>query len=129
MINIFSRYRFIFYFFNFVMIFLYLFPGSILGFYLYGDLKKQPQITPDFLISTNHLYAFLILSVIGFFTFNKKEQFKIISIYLILLSIILEFLHLVIPDRSFQFSDLFGNLIGVVIVVIISYFLKKNEKY
>ena len=128
MINIFSRYRFIFYFFNFVMIFLYLFPGSILGFYLYGDLKKQPQITPDFLISTNHLYAFLILSVIGFFTFNKKEQFKIISIYLILLSIILEFLHLLIPERSFQFSDLFGNLIGVVIVIILSFFFKKYER-
>ena len=129
MINIFSRYRFIFYFFNFVMIFLYLFPGSILGFYLYGDLKKQPQITPDFLISTNHLYAFLILSVIGFFTFNKKEQFKIISIYLILLSIILEFLHLLIPERSFQFSDLFGNLIGVVIVIILSFFFKKYERH
>ena len=81
------------------------------------------------MISTNHLYAFLILSVVGFFTFNKIKQFKIISIYLILLSIILEFLHLVIPERSFQFSDLFGNLIGVVIVVIISFFLKKNEKY
>ena len=129
MINIFSRYRFIFYFFNFVMIFLYLFPGSILGFFLYGDLKKQPQITPDFLISTNHLYAFLILSVIGFFTFNKKEQFKIISIYLILLSIILEFFHLLIPERSFQFSDLFGNLIGVVIVVILSFFFKKYERH
>ena len=129
MINIFSRYKFIFYFFNFVMIFLYLFPGSILGFYLYGDLKKQPQITPDFLISTNHLYAFLILSVIGFFTFNKKEQFKIISIYLILLSIILEFLHLLIPERSFQFSDLFGNLIGVVIVIILSFFFKKYERH
>ena len=129
MINIFSRYRFIFYFFNFVMIFLYLFPGSILGFYLYGDLKKQPQITPDFLISTNHLYAFLILSVIGFFTFNKKKEFKIISIYLILLSIILEFLHLLIPERSFQFSDLFGNLIGVFIVIILSFFFKKYERH
>ena len=128
MINIFTRYRFIFYFFNFVMIFLYLFPGSILGFYLYGDLKKQPKITPDFLISTNHLYAFLILSVIGFFTFNKKKEFKIISIYLILLSIILEFLHLLIPERSFQFSDLFGNLIGVVIVIILSFFFKKYER-
>ena len=129
MIDIFSRYRFIFYFFNFVMIVLYLFPGSILGFFLYGDLKKQPQITPDFLISTNHLYAFLILSVVGFFTFNKKEQFKIISIYLILLSIILEFLHFLIPERSFQFSDLFGNLIGVIIVVILNFFFNKYERH
>ena len=129
MINIFSRYKFIFYLFNFVLIFLYLFPGSFLGCYLYGDCLKQPQITPDFWISTNHLYAFLILSVIGFFTFNKKEQFKIISIYLILLSIILESLHLLIPERSFQFSDLFGNLIGVVIVIILSFFFKKYERH
>ena len=129
MINIFSRYKFIFYLFNFVLIFLYLFPGSFLGCYLYGDCLKQPQITPDFWISTNHLYAFLILSVIGFFTFNKKEQFKIISIYLILLSIILEFLHLLIPERSFQFSDLFGNLIGIFIVVILSFFFKKYERH
>ena len=125
MINIFSRYKFIFYLFNFVIIFLYLYPGSILGFLLYGDLKKQPQITPDIWISTNHLYAFLTLSVVGFFTFNKIEHFKIISVYLILLSIVLEFLHLLIPERSFQFSDLFGNLIGVAIVIIISFFLKK----
>ena len=129
MINIFSRYKFIFYFFNFVLIFLYLFPGSFLGCYLYDDCLKQPQITSDFIISSNHLYAFFILSVVGFLTFTKKSMYKILSIYLILLSIILEFLHLVIPERGFQFSDLFGNLIGVVIVVIVSFFLKKNEKY
>ena len=129
MINIFSRYKFIFYLFNFVLIFLYLFPGSFLGCYLYDDCLKQPQITPDFWISTNHLYAFLFLSAVGFFTFNKIEQFKITSIYLILLSIILEFLHFLIPVRSFQLSDLFGNLIGVIIVIIVSFFLKKNENY
>mgnify|MGYP001166764482 CR=1 FL=1 len=129
MINIFSRYKFIFYLFNFVLIFLYLFPGSFLGCYLYDDCLKQPQITSDFWISTNHLYAFLILSAVGFFTFNKIEQFKITSIYLILLSIILEFLHFLIPERSFQLSDLFGNLIGVIIVIIVSFFLKKNENY
>ena len=129
MINIFSRYKFIFYLFNFVLIFLYLFPGSFLGCFLYDNCLKQPQITPDFWISTNHLYAFLILSAVGFFTFKKIEQFKLTSIYLILLSIILEFLHLLIPERSFQLSDLFGNLIGVVIIVIISFLLKKNEKY
>ena len=122
-------YKLIFHFLNILIIILSIYPGSFLGCYLYGDCLKQPQITPDFLISTNHLYAFLILSVIGFFTFNKKEQFKIISIYLILLSIILEFLHLLIPERSFQFSDLFGNLIGVVIVITLSFFLKKYERH
>ena len=129
MINIFSRYKFIFYLSNFVLIFLYLFPGSILGHFLYNDVKKQPQITPDFIISTNHLYAFLVFSVVGFLTFKKLIQFKKLTIYLVFLSIILEIMHLFIPERGFEFSDLFGNLIGVVIIVIISFFLKKNEKY
>ena len=129
MINIFSRYKLIFYFFNFVLIFLYLFPGSFLGCYLYDDCLKQPQITSDFLVSSNHLYAFFILSVVGFLTFKKRSVFKILSIYLISLSIILELFHFIIPERSFELSDLFGNLIGVIIVIFFSFFLIKNENY
>jgi len=38
----------------------------------------------------------------------------------------LEILHYVIPERSFEISDLFGNLVGVIITIIIVYFFKKN---
>ena len=127
MINFFSIYKFIFYLCNLILIFLYLFPGSILGWFLYKDLNLQPQITPDFIISTNHFYSFLIHSIIGFFTFNKSKHFFYISFYLIFLSIILEILHFLIPKRSFEFSDLFGNLLAVFIVIIIFYYFKKNE--
>jgi VanZ family protein len=106
-----------------------LFPGSILGWYLYNDVSLQPQITPDLIISSNHVYAFLILSFVGLFTFKKIEQLKFLSIYLIFLSIILEILHNFIPERSFQFTDLFGNLVGVIVVIIIFYFFKKNENF
>jgi VanZ family protein len=106
---------------------LYLFPGSILGWFLYNDISLQPQITPNLIVSSNHVYAFLILSFIGFFTYKKIEQYRTLSIYLIFLSIILEILHYIIPERSFEFSDLFGNLVGVIIVIIIFYFFKKNE--
>ena len=129
MINFFSKYKFFFYLCNFVLIILYLFPGSILGWYLYNDVSLQPQITPNLIVSSNHVYAFLILSFVGFFTFKKIEQLKFLSIYLIFLSIILEILHHFIPVRSFQFSDLFGNLVGVIIVIIIFYFFKKNENF
>ena len=129
MINFFSKYKFFFYLCNFILIILYLFPGSILGWYLYNDVSLQPQITPDLIISSNHVYAFLILSFVGFFTFKKIEQLKFLSIYLIFLSIILEILHNFIPERSFQFTDLFGNLVGVIVVIIIFYFFKKNENF
>tara|TARA_Y100001958_G_scaffold70434_1_gene47565 strand:- start:258 stop:650 length:393 start_codon:yes stop_codon:yes gene_type:complete len=127
MINFFSKYKFIFYLCNFILIFLYLFPGSILGWFLYNDLTLQPQITPDFIISTNHLYAFIIISIIGLFTFSKSNQFVLISSYLILLSLVLEILHYLIPERSFELSDLFGNLLGVFIIIILFYFFKNED--
>tara|TARA_A100000164_G_scaffold299741_1_gene274474 strand:+ start:40 stop:435 length:396 start_codon:yes stop_codon:yes gene_type:complete len=127
MIKLFSKYKIIFYIFNFFLVLLYLFPGSLIGWFLYNDLSSQPQITLDFIISTNHLYAFLIISTIGFLTYNKSNQFIYISFYLIFLSLLLEVLHYFIPERTFQFSDLFGNLLGVLIILILFYFLKKNE--
>ncbi len=129
MINYFSKYKFVFYLCNFTLIFLYLFPGSVLGWILYDDLSLQPQITKDFIISTNHFYAFIILSFIGILTFCKSNQFVYISFYLIFLSLGLELLHYFIPDRSFEFSDLFGNLLGVFVVIILFYFFKKNENF
>ena len=127
MIKFFSKYKFIFYIFNFFLIILYLFPGSLLGLFLYNDLSSQPQITPDFIISTNHLYAFLIVSTVGFLTYNKSNQFIYISFYLIFFSLLLEVLHNFIPGRTFQFSDLFGNLLGVLIILFLFYFFKRNE--
>ena len=128
MIKFFSNYKIIFYSINCCLLILYLFPGSLIGCYLYNDCKIQPQITPDFIVSTNHLYAFSLFSVIGYLTFNNSSQFIFITFYLIFLSILLEILHYFIPGRSFEIPDLFGNIIGVIIITIIVYLFKKNEK-
>ena len=127
MIKFLSKYKIIFYLINFFLIFLYLYPGSLLGQFIYGDKKIQPQITSDFLISSNHFYIFILISIIGFFSFIKMSQIKILIIYLILLSLGLEFMHLIIPERSFQWSDLFGNLLGVIVVILIRSFINKYE--
>ena len=111
------------------MIFLYIFPGSLIGFLLYGNIKMQPQITPDFVVSSNHFYIFILLSVIGFLTFSKLGKTKKLVIYLIILSIILEVFHLIIPERSFQWQDLFGNLLGVIVVILIKKIINKYELY
>ena len=103
----------LFHIFNFILITLYLYPGSIFGYIFYRSLDKQPQLTPDlFSVSSNHVYTFLLLSTIGVLSFKNLRK---ITIYLISISIILELFHLIIPKRSFQFSDLFGNLVGVII--------------
>ena len=121
----FSNHKIFFYSTNFFFIFVYLFPGSLLGWFIYDNKGIQPQITADFIISSNHFYAFILISIIGFLTFIKGVQIKFLIIYLILLSIVLEFFHLIIPERSFQWSDLFGNLIGVVVVILISNLINK----
>src|SRR6056300_163485 len=67
---------------NILLIILYLYPGSILGWLIYGNIQKQPQITSDFIFSSNHVYAFLILSLLGLFSYYKKN-IKILFLYLI----------------------------------------------
>jgi VanZ family protein len=115
-----------FYLANFILIILYLYPGSIFGCFLYNDCSIQPQITKDFIISSNHFYGFAILSTLGTVAYKNKKKKKFLFFYLFLLSIILELFHFIIPNRSFEMSDLFGNIAGVVFVIII---YKVKNKY
>lgn len=126
MIKFFTKYKIFFYFLNLCLIFTYLFPGSIFGCIFLDDCKRQLKITPDLsMISSNHFYAFLIISIVGFLTYSKKKDLKFLIIYLILASILLEILHLVIPERSFQWSDLVGNFIAVIVVIFIHNLINK----
>ena len=125
MMKFFSNYKIIFYSINFSLITLYLFPGSLIGLFLYSNKKIQPQITPDFIISSNHFYIFILISIIGFLTFKNQNQIKKLVIYLVLLSLILEIFHLFIPERSFQLSDLFGNFFGVIVVIFVRKLINK----
>ncbi len=113
----------IFYLINTIFAIFYLFPGSILGYLLYKNLNKQPQLTDDlnFLIfnfSSNHVFAFLILSFFGFLLFYEKKK-KIILTYFFSISFFYELLHIYIPNRGFQISDLYGNILGILISLIL----------
>ena len=107
--------KIVFHLLNFILIIFYLYPGSIFGWIIYGDFSQQPEITRDFIISSNHLYAFILLSIIGLWAYANDKQFNFVIKYLFLLSIVLELFHIFIPERNFQFSDLFGNILGVII--------------
>ena len=115
-----------FYLANFILIIFYLYPGSIFGCFLYNDCNIQPQITRDFIISSNHFYAFTILSTLGILAYKNTKKMKFLISYLFLLSIILELFHFIIPNRRFEISDLFGNILGVIFVIII---YKVKDKY
>ena len=115
-----------FHFVNIMLIIFYLYPGSIFGHFLYSDSSIQPQLTRDFIVSSNHLYVFIVLSFLGVAAYQKTSNINFVIIYLFLLSIILELFHAIIPARAFEWTDLFGNLLGVFLVIII---YKIKNKY
>ena len=120
--------KFIFHTGNILLIVFYLFPGSILGCLLYNDCKIQPQLTPDFIVSSNHVYIFTIISLLGFVTYSKDKVFKIIIAYFFFIGVFLELAHIIIPERSFEVKDLGGNIFGVVISLIIFLIFKPRKK-
>ena len=113
-----------FYSANIILITLYLFPGSIFGCFLYDNCSKEFQITKDlitgdFIISSNHIYAFVLLTSLGISSFHNTKKINFLIVYLFLLSIILELFHIIIPNRGFEMNDLLGNIVGVILVILI----------
>ena len=118
--------RYLYYFSLLGLLILYLFPGSLIGFFFYGDLSRQPDIIPNPLgTSINHALAFFYLTILGLISFFNQRNFIKILIFLISLSLFLELSHLVVPNRSFQSQDLFANLLGTSIATAIILLYKK----
>ena len=122
--------KIIFHISNIGIILIYLYPGSIFGWLFYDNIQKQPQLTSDFAIfSSNHIYTFIVLSLLGLFSYYKNKV-KILFLYLFFISIFLELSHILIPQRSFELKDLTGNFLGVFIVFIffyLYYLIKRNR--
>ena len=134
--------RYLYYFSLIGLLILYLFPGSLIGYFLYGDFNLQPNMLsnsigtsiPDIIppnpmgTSINHALAFFYLSIIGLISYMRGSAFKKTLIFLITLSLISELSHLIIPNRSFQFLDLLANLLGTFLAIAII-LLYKRFKY
>ena len=129
-INFLKLIKYLYYLTLIVMLILYLFPGSLIGHLLYGDFGKQPDLIPNPIgTSINHLLAFLYLSLLGLISRIRDKSLIQTIIFLISLSVIMELSHYYIPNRSFEFLDLFANLFGVLTsIFIILVYKKLNEK-
>ena len=117
------------YYFSLVILFiLYLFPGSLIGYFLYGNLGKQPDlITNPIGTSINHLISFICLSSLAFIARVKEKKFINSFQFLFFISIILEILHCFIPNRAFEYYDLFANIIGVIFTYLFIYLILKMK--
>ena len=124
--TIFSALKYLFYSSFIILLILYLFPGSLIGYFLYGNLGQQPDfISNPIGTSINHLVFFFCLSVLGFIFQNNQKKIVNSFSFLFLVSIILELLHYFIPNRAFELNDLYANGTGVVLAFLIVRLIKK----
>ena len=115
-----------YYFSLFILFVLYLFPGSLIGYLLYGNLGQQPNLISNPIgTSINHLIFFFYLTILGLVVRLKYQNFLNSFTFLFSLSILLELAHCLIPNRAFEFNDLFGNFAGLVSAFFIFNIIKK----
>ena len=121
--------RYLYYFSLLGLLILYLFPGSLIGYFLYGDLGRQPDLIPNPLGSSiNHALAFLYLTILGLISYLNETSFTKVLTFLITLSLFSELSHLIIPNRSFQYLDVLANFLGTLAAIVII-FLYRKFKY
>ena len=123
--NIFKSFVYLYYLSLVVLLIIYLFPGSIIGYLLYGDLGKQPNFVNNPIgTSINHFFYFSYLTFLGLIYNLGERKFINSFFFLFILSLSLELLHLFIPNRAFELNDLLANIMGVVSI----FFLFKLKK-
>tara|TARA_B100000029_G_scaffold104894_1_gene95512 strand:+ start:388 stop:771 length:384 start_codon:yes stop_codon:yes gene_type:complete len=112
--------KYIFHFSALFLIIISLWPGSLLGFLFYDDWGQQPDLVENpYGTTINHFVYYIYLSLLGLFIYLKSENFKKLVYGLFFLSITLELLHFIIPNRSFQLADLLANILGVMVAYFI----------
>jgi len=124
--TIFKLLKYSYYFSLVVLFILYLFPGSLIGYFIYGNLSQQPDLIPNPIgTSINHLISFIFLSSLAFIVRVREIKFINSFKFLFFTSILLEIFHYFIPNRAFEYYDLFANFTGVILAYLFIQFILK----
>ncbi len=120
----------VYYFSLIILLVLYLFPGSLIGYFLYGNLGQQPNlITYSIGTSINHLFFFSYITLLSIIVSSRVKNIFTSYKVILFISCILEILHLIVPNRAFELYDLMANIFGVVIVLLINSFIKWQKYF
>ena len=120
--KIISFLKFVFHTSILLLIVISLFPGSLLGYFLYDDLSKQPDLIDNpFGTAINHFISYFYVSMLGLCLYLRSHNFQKLVYSLFFLSIILEVLQFILPYRAFEIYDVSANFAGV----LVAYFLVK----
>ena len=123
--TIFKLAEYFYYFSLLVLLILYLFPGSLIGYFLYGNSGQQPNlITNPIGTSINHLIFFSYITILAMTVRLRAKNILTNYQFILFISCVLEIFHLIIPNRAFELNDLLANFTGVVIILLLNSFLK-----
>ena len=126
MAKIISFLKFIFHTSILLLIIISLFPGSLVGLVLYDDLGRQPNlITNPFGTAINHFISYFYVSMLGLCLYLRSNNFQKLVYSLFFLSIILEVIQFIVPNRTFEIYDVSANFAGV----LVAYFLVKIYQF
>ena len=135
--NVVGILKFIFYISVLLLIVITLYPGSLLGLLLYGDLGFQPNLAKNpyyapipihlytYASIINHFIAYFFISMFGLCLYLRSHNFQKIVYGLFFLSIFLEVLQFTVPKRAFEIYDVSANFAGV----LVAYYLLKIYKF
>ena len=128
--TIFKLTEYVYYFSLIVLLILYLFPGSLIGYFLYGSLGQQPNLIANPIgTSINHLIFFSYITLLAIIVRLKGKNIFNNYKLILFISCILEISHLIVPNRAFELYDLIANITGVVIILFISNFIKWQKYF
>ena len=123
--TIFKLTEYVYYFSLLVLLILYLFPGSLIGYLLYKNLGQQPDFLANPIgTSINHLIFFSYITVLAIIVRLRVKNIFTNYQVLLFISCVLEIFHLIIPNRAFELYDLIANITGVVIILFINSLIK-----
>lgn len=98
------------------LIIISLYPGSIIGYLLYNDFGQQPKLIKNpFGTSINHFLSYFYVTCIGLYAYSESNHLQKLIYGLFFLSIALEALQYIVPNRAFEIYDLAGNFLGVLV--------------
>ena len=124
--NILKSVMYLYYLSLVILLIIYLYPGSIIGYLLYADLGKQLSLVNNSIgTAINHFFYFFYLTFLGVICNLSEKKFINSFLFLFFLSFFLELLHFFIPNRAFELNDLLANIIGVISILFL-FKLKKN---
>ena len=123
--TIFKLTEYVYYLSLLVLLILYLFPGSLIGYFLYGNLGQQPNLIANPIgTSINHLIFFSYITVLAIIVRFRIKNIFTNYLFILIISCVLEIFHLIVPNRAFELNDLLANFTGVVIIILINSFIK-----